>query len=75
MRVSLSFGAQKEGSALCLLYAIYHRANHHMNEYLNLIVAVRNTRVSSVIDEFALVIPLCRTDKLSRSFLSAAARL
>ena len=32
-------------SALCLLYEIYHRVDHPINENLNCFVAARNTRV------------------------------
>ena len=57
--------------ALCLLYKIYH-VDHHMNGYLNDFVATRNTRASASQGEFALVLPRCRTDQFSRSFLPAA---
>ena len=46
----------------CLLYKIYHRANHPMHEYLHYYVAARETRASAAPCEVALVIPSCRTD-------------
>ena len=42
-----------------------------MNEYLNHFLAVLNTRASSPLGELVLVIPRCRTDQFSRSFLPA----
>ena len=44
-----------------------------MNEYLNDFVVARNTRASVALDELVLVIPPCRTDQFSLSFLPAAA--
>ena len=64
------FGTQKK--ALCLLYEIYHRVDHPTNKYLKYLVAVCNARVSAALGELTLVIPCCRTDQFSRSFLSAA---
>ena len=46
-----------------------------MNEYLNPFVATRNTRSLASVDELALVIPRCKTDQLSRSFLAAVGYL
>ena len=40
-------GHRKKASALCLLYKIHNREDHHMNEYLNHLVAARNTRASA----------------------------
>ena len=62
-------------SAFSLLYEIYHTADNPMNEYLNNFVAARNTRASAALGELALLIPRCRTDQFSRSFLAAAVRL
>ena len=50
-------GHRRKVSALCLLYEIYYRVDHPMNEYLKHFVAVRNTRPSATLDELALVIP------------------
>ena len=66
---------RRKVSFLCLLYKIYHRVDHHMNRYLNHFVVARNTRISVALVELALVIPRCRTDQFSRSFLLAAVRL
>ena len=60
---------------LSLLYKIYHTVDHPMNGYLNHFVAARSTRASTALGELALVIPRCRTDQFSRSFVPAAARL
>ena len=46
-----------------------------MNEYLNHFVAVPNTGASAALGELDLVIPRCRTDPFSLSFLPAAVRL
>ena len=46
-----------------------------MNEYLNDLVAARNTRASVALDELALVILRCRTDQFSRSFMPPAMRV
>ena len=43
-----------------------------MKGYLNHFVAARNTRISAAVSEFALVIPCCRIDQFSRSFVPAA---
>ena len=59
---------------LRLLYKIHHSVNHPMNEYLHHFVAVRNTRSSVALVELALVIPHCRTDQFSWSFLPAVVR-
>ena len=45
-----------------------------MNEYLNHFVAAHNTGASAALDELALVIPRCRTDQFSLSFLPATVR-
>ena len=60
---------------ICLLHKIYHRVDHHMNEYLNRFVAARNITTSATLGELALVIPWCKTDQFSQSFLPAAVRL
>ena len=36
-------GYRRKVSGLSLLYEIYHRVDHPINEYLNHFVAVRNT--------------------------------
>ena len=66
---------RRKGTALCWLYKIYHRVDHHMNEYLDHFVSARNTRASAALGELALVFTRCRTDQFSRSFLPAAVRL
>ena len=58
-----SLDHRREVSALCLLYKIYHIADHPMNEYLKHFVAVRNARASAAQGELALLIPRCRTDQ------------
>ena len=65
----------RKSSVLCLLYKIYHRMDHPMNEYLKHLVADRNTRTSSALCEGALVDPRCRADQFSQSCLPAAVRL
>ena len=60
---------------MCLLYKIYHRVGHPMKKYLNSFVAARNTMASAALGELALVIPRCRADQFSRSFLPAVVRL
>ena len=62
---------RRKVSELCLLYKIYHRVDLTINEYLNHFVAARNVRASAALGELALMIPSCRTDEFSRSFLSA----
>ena len=52
-------------SALCVLYKIYHRVGHSMNEYLNNFVVALNTRVSVALDKLALVILCCRAYHIS----------
>ena len=59
---------------MCLLYEIYHRVDHPINEYLHQFVAARNTRTSAALGELALVIPGCKTDQFSRSSLLATLR-
>ena len=65
-------GHRRKVYTLCLLYKIYHRVEHPMNEYLNHLVADYNTRSSAALGELAFVIPRCRTDQFRRSFLSTA---
>ena len=62
-------------SALCLLYKIYHRVDHPMNEYLKHLVVARSTKAPTTLGELALVTPRCKTDQFSRSFLPAAVRV
>ena len=69
------FGNKRKVRALCLQYKGYHRVNHPMNEYLKHFVAARNTRASAALGELALIIPRCRTDQFTRSFLPADVRL
>ena len=45
-----------------------------MNRYLKHYVTARNTRASAALGEMVLVIPHCRTDYFSWSFLPAAER-
>ena len=59
-------------SALCLLYEIYHKVNHPMNENLHHFVTTRNTTASAALGEITFVIPHCRTEQISRSFLPTA---
>ena len=40
---------KRKGSFLCLLYKIYHRMDHSMNEYLRNLFAARSTRVSAAL--------------------------
>ena len=58
--------------ALCLLYDIYHRADHALHEYLHHFVAARATRTSVARGELAVLIPRCKTDQCSWLFLLAA---
>ena len=46
-----------------------------MHEYLHYFVAARNARASATLGELALVIPRCRTDHFSRSFLPTSVRM
>ena len=46
-----------------------------MNKSVNPFVAARNNRTSAALSELDLVIPRCRIDYFSRSFLLAAGRL
>ena len=54
-------GHRRKVSALCLLYKMYHREDHSINEYLHHFVAARNTRVSVALGKSALVVLRCRT--------------
>ena len=45
------------------------------DKYLHHFVATHNTRASTALGELALVIPCCRTDQFSRSFLPATVLL
>ena len=65
-------GHRRKVSALCLLYKIYHRADHPLHEYLHHFVAARNTRGSAAVCELALLIPRCRIDQFTPSFLPVA---
>ena len=68
-------GHRRKVNGLCLLYEIYHRVDHPMNEYLNHFVAAQNTRVSVALGELALLILRCRIYQFGRSFLPAAVDL
>ena len=54
---------------------IYHRVIHLLNKYLKHFVVTRNTRTSAALGEMVLMIPGCRTDQFSQSFLPVADRL
>ena len=69
-----SLGHRRKVSALYLLYKIYHRVDHLMNEYRKHLVAARNTRGSAALGELVFVIPHSRTDQFSCSILRAAVR-
>ena len=60
-----SLGHRRKVSTLCLLYAIYHRADRPLQEYLHHFVAARNTRPSAALCELALVFQRCRTHQSS----------
>ena len=53
---------RRKVSSLWLLYKIYHRTDHPMNEYLKHFVAALSTRTSTALGELALVMPRCRID-------------
>ena len=63
---------RRKVSTLCSLHNMHHRTEHYMHEYLHHFIATCNARASAALRELALVIPLCRTDYFSRSFLPAA---
>ena len=48
---------------------IYYRAGYPLHEYLHHFVATRKTRCLAALRELALVIPRCRTDQFSQSFV------
>ena len=66
---------RRKVSALCLLCKIYHRTDHPLHENLHYFVAALNSRALAALGDLALVMPRCRTDKLRRSFFSAAVHL
>ena len=68
-------GHRKKVRVLCLLCRIYHSVDQPMNEHLSHFVAARNTKASAAPGKLALVIPRCRSDQFSLSFLPAAVRL
>ena len=68
-------GHRRKVGALYLLFKIYNRVDHLMNEHLINIVAACNTKASATLGELALVISRCRTDQFSLSFKPAAVRL
>ena len=66
---------RRKVSALRLHNKIYYRVGRPMNQHLNHFDAVCNTRASAALSELALVIPRCRNDQFSRSFLPTAGHL
>ena len=60
---------RRKVSTLCLLPKICHRVDHHMSEYLHHFVAARITRASAAMGELPVVLPSCRADQFSQSFL------
>ena len=66
---------RRKGSTLCLLYKIYHRADHPVHKNLHHFVAVHNTRASAALCELALMIPRSRTDQFNRAYLLVAVRM
>ena len=63
---------RRRGRAMCLLYNIYHRADHPCYKFLHHFVRARVTGASAALSKFALVIPCCRNDQFGRSFLPTA---
>ena len=63
---------RRKVNAWYLLCKIYHEMEHPMHKYLHHFVVASNTRASTILGELAMVIPRCRTDQFSRSFLPAA---
>ena len=62
-------------SDLFLLYKIYYRVGHPMNEQSASFSCNLYHFLAAAPDELAFVIPRCRTDQFSRSFLPAAERM
>ena len=63
-------GYRRRVTVFYLRYKIYYKVGHLMTEYLHDILASLNTRPSAALDELAsLVVPRCRTDHFSLSFL------
>ena len=60
---------------LYLLYEIYERADHPMNENLHHFIATRNIRALSALCDLVLVIMCYRNNQISRSILPVAERL
>ena len=75
MRVSFVVWGTEEKLVFCVCSIRFIRVDHPMNEYLKHLDATRNTRASAAVGELALVIPFCRTDQFSPSFLSGGVRL
>ena len=68
-------GYRRKVRILCLLCNIYHRVDHPMNEYLQHLLAARNTRTSAALGDLALVSSRCRIDQFSRLLLPTAVSL
>ena len=68
------FEPQKKGQCIVYVLEDLSQSGSHY-EYLHRFVATRNTRTSAALDELALMMPRCRADQFSRSFLPAAVRL
>ena len=68
-------GTERRSVPCVFFYEIYDRADDLLHEYLHHFVTARNTRVSAALCELVLVIPRCRTEQFSLSFLPVAARL
>ena len=68
----------KEGRSVprvCSTYKICHRTGRPMHEYLYYFIAARNSRASAAVSELALMIPRCRIDQFSQSFLPSDVHL
>ena len=74
MRAEFVVWGTRKVSILCLLYNIYHRADHPLYAYLHRFLAACNTRGSAALCELALVILRRRLDQFSRPFLPAVLR-
>ena len=68
-------GHRRRVSALCLLYKLYPRVDHTVTKYLKRFIASHNTRTLTTLGKMARVIPHCKTDQFSWSFLLAATHL
>ena len=68
-------GHRRKASTLCLLYKIYDRGDHCMNEYLNPCVAARNNRALTALGELSLAVLRSRMNQFRLSFMAVAERL